>query len=115
MKFINNPRIRDILIKDFMNSVLSSERAVFNNLKPEYLDFSSYITIERNENEIIVSSNYNCGLCPYNIFKFDDYNFYSLYPTCQVGYENEWRKLLAKLFPTYKKDLKEYLSKQYSK
>ena len=115
MKYINSPELTNKHIYDFMSSVLSSERAVFNNLKPQYIDFRPFISIERNDNEIIVSSNFNCGLCPYNIFKFDDYHFSSLYPTCQVGYENEWRKLLARLFHTYEKDLNEYLSKQNSK
>lgn len=112
MKYINDPKLTNSLICNFISSVLSSEKAVFDGTKPTYIDFTEYINISRDNNAIHVASNYNCGLCCYNVFTLTDFTFSSLYPTCQVGYENEWRKFLQKRFPSYEKDLKRYLAKQ---
>lgn len=113
MKFITNTKLTEQDIINFISSVLSTENAIFNNKKPTFLNFSQYLQISsRDEQGIVVSSNYNCGLVSYNIFTLTDFEFKSLYPMCNGDYSTAWQNFLAKRFPNYNQDLKRYLRRQ---
>lgn len=115
MKYISQLSDKEFL--DFVSSVLSSEYAVFNSLEPKFIDFGQYLQITSKEQDgVIVSSNYNCGLVPYNIFTLTDYEISSLYPLCQdeKDYSRAWQKRLTQKFPDYENDLNKYLSSKSS-
>ena len=101
---------------NFLSIVMNKEFSHFYSKPEKNTDFSKYFyIINKDDKEITIASNFNCGLCCYNVFTLTDFTFSSLYPTCQVGYENEWRKFLQKRFPSYENDLKHYLAKQSEK
>ncbi|MBQ7884696.1 MAG: hypothetical protein IJ318_01190 [Clostridia bacterium] len=112
MKYITNPKLTEQEIFNFISSVLSNENALFNNATPTFINFSSFLQLSsRDENGIVVSSNYNLGLVPYNIFTLTDFEFKSLYPLCHTDYSTAWQNYLANRFPTYSQDLKKYLKR----
>lgn len=117
MKYISQLSDKEFL--DFVSSVLSSEYAVFNSLEPKFIDFGQYLQVTSKEQDgVVVSSNYNCGLAPYNIFTLTDFEISSLYPLCQdeKDYSRAWQKRLTQKFPGYENDLNNYLlSKSTSK
>lgn len=111
--FINQLSNQEII--NFISSVLSSEYAVFNSSEPKFRDFSSYLQISsKDDNEIVISSNFNCGLVSYNIFTLTDFGFKALYPLCQdvKNYEQAWQNYISNRFPTYQHELKKFLVRQ---
>ncbi|MBE7074561.1 MAG: hypothetical protein E7376_01075 [Clostridiales bacterium] len=110
MKFVNPVKLLRKDIESFISSLLSSEDAVFNNKTPVFKDYSDYIQFSSFDNNgAVIASNFNCGMCTYNIFTLTDFEFYSLYPLCQADYTPAWRNFLSKRFPEYDKELKKYL------
>lgn len=106
MKYAN--RLTDEEILTFVNNVLCNEVAYFYGKKVEFKSYRAYLSIaSRDEDCIVINSNYNLGLCCYNIFTIDDKSFTSLYPTCipNEKYTKVLQSILANKYPEYKNDM----------
>ena len=89
---------------NFLSIVMNKEFSHFYSKPEKNTDFSKYFYImHKDDKEITIASNFNCGLCSYNIFSFNDKTFSSLYPTCKSNgvYTEAWQKFLANKFPEY--------------
>lgn len=113
MKYINNKALSNEDILEFVGNVLLQEQYLLK-AKPVSFDtiLKSIKIVSRDNNLIIVHSNYNNGLCCYNIFNIDDFHFTSLYPTYGKSYVTQWYSFLEKKFPTYKNDLAKFLGSE---
>jgi len=110
MSYLTKKELTNEKILDFISFVLSNEYAVINDKQQKPLNFESYLKISSRDSEkVVILSNYNSGISPYNIFTLTDYEFESLYPLT-TDYTCVWRSLLSDIFPSYNTNLKYYLS-----
>lgn len=110
MKYINNPALTNRDILTFVGMVLLDEQDLLGAKPVSLQDIIKCLRLVSRDNDmIVVHSNYNCGLCCYNIFNITDYSFSPLYPTFGKEYSEKWRRFMSVKFPTYKKDLSQYL------
>lgn len=89
---------------NFLSIVMNKEFSHFYSKPENNTDFSKYFYImNKDDKEITIASNFNCGLCCYNEFTLTDNKFSSLYPTCKSNgaYTEAWQKFLANKFPEY--------------